>query len=56
MVQHNWIETKLIEAEHARNQKHWSKKQERQFKQLLKIYHTGSFKQKSRKDIRNLLQ
>jgi len=56
MVDSKWMENALIEIESARYKKNWSKKQENQFKNLLKIYHTGQYRKKSRKEIKQLLQ
>jgi len=43
MVNHNWIETKLIQYERAKNSSAWNRQKERQLKYLLNLYHTGRF-------------
>lgn len=47
MVNHNWIETKLIQLERAKSSSMWSKQKEKQLTYLLNLYHTGKFYQMS---------
>lgn len=43
MVNHIWIETKLIQYERAKNTETWNQQKEKQLNYLLGIYHTGAF-------------
>ena len=47
MVNHNWIETKLIQLERAKSSSTWNKQKEQQLNYLLELYHTGKFYQMS---------
>jgi len=47
MVNHTWIETKLIQLERARNSSTWNQQKEKQLNYLLELYHTGKFYQMS---------
>ena len=47
MVNHNWIETKLIQLERMRSSSNWDKCKEEQLNYLLELYHTGRFYQMS---------
>jgi hypothetical protein len=47
MVNHNWIETKLIQLERAKNNSTWNQQKEKQLRYLLELYHTGRFYQMS---------
>ena len=47
MVNHYWMETKLIQYERAKNTSTWNQKKEEQLKYLLELYHTGKFYQMS---------
>jgi hypothetical protein len=56
MVNHNWIETKLIQFERAKNRDTWTQQKEKQLKYLLELYHTGKFYQMSTHHITQTLQ
>lgn len=43
MVNHNWIEAKLIQLERAKNNSTWNQQKEKQLRYLLELYHTGRF-------------
>lgn len=43
MVNHHWIETKLIQFERAKSSTLWNQQKEKQLKYLLDLYHTGKF-------------
>ncbi len=43
MVNHHWIESKLIKYERAKQTDAWNLKKEQQYKYLLELYHTGRF-------------
>ena len=43
MVNHTWMETKLIQYERAKNTQTWNQNKEKQFRYLLELYHTGKF-------------
>ena len=47
MVNHNWMETKLIQYERAKNTSTWNQRKEKQLNYLLELYHTGKFYQMS---------
>lgn len=47
MVNHNWIETKLIQLERARSSSTWNEQKKQQLNYLLDLYHTGKFYQMS---------
>lgn len=55
MVNHNWIETKLIQLERAKSNSTWNQKKEEQLKYLLDLYHTGKFYQMSTRRIAQML-
>ncbi len=43
MVNHHWMETKLIQYERAKNLIKWNQSKEEQLRYLLHLYHTGKF-------------
>jgi len=52
MVNHTWIETKLIQYERAKNSTTWNQQKEKQLNYLLDLYHTGKFYSMSMNRIR----
>lgn len=56
MVNHNWIETKLIQYERAKSSSAWNRQKERQLKYLLNLYHTGRFYKLSMQNIAHNLK
>lgn len=55
MVNHNWIETKLIQMERAKSKSTWNQQKEKQLNYLLELYHTGKFYQMSTQHIAQTL-
>jgi len=55
MVQHNWIESKLIDYERNEIERQKNKRMQQAFINLLKIYHTGQFVWMSEDDIQKAL-
>ena len=56
MVNHHWIETKLIQFERAKSSTSWNSQKEKQLKYLLELYHTGKFYQMSTQHIAQSLK
>lgn len=55
MVQHNWIESKLIYLERNDKERQQNKQMQQAFINLLRIYHTGRFLTMSEEDIQKEL-
>jgi len=55
MVQHNWIESKLIDYERNELERQKNKRMQQAFINLLKIYHTGQFVWMSEDEIQQVL-
>lgn len=56
MVNHEWMENKLMFIENARNKQSWTLQHEQTFQYLLTVYRTGHFEKLSKQQIINRLQ
>lgn len=55
MVKQTWMEHLMITIEKARNQNGWTNHEEKKFRCILELYHTGKFNNFSKRKIMQLL-